>query len=47
MGKSFKSYQELVSSEEKAAPVGTYEPPAGYTEKVFDPMGQGAAKRRN
>ena len=46
MGKSFKSYQELVSSEEKAAPAGTYEPPAGYTEKAFDPMGQGAAKRR-
>lgn len=46
MGKSFKSWQELVSSEEKAAPAGTYEPPAGYKEKPFDPMGAGAARRR-
>ncbi len=46
MGKTFKSWQELVSSEEKAAPAGTYEPPAGYQEKPFDPMGAGAAKRR-
>jgi len=46
MGKTFKSWQELVSSEEKAAPAGTYEPPAGYQEKAFDPMGAGAAKRR-
>jgi hypothetical protein len=46
MGKSFKSFQELVSTEEKTAPAGTYEPPAGYQEKPFDPMGAGAARRR-
>lgn len=46
MGKSFKGYQELVSSEEKAAPAGTYEPPAGYKEQPFDPMGQAAAGKK-
>lgn len=46
MGKSFKSWQELVSSEEKAAPAGTYAPPAGYKEKPFDPMGQAQGSNR-
>jgi hypothetical protein len=46
MGKSFKSQQELVSSEEKSAPAGTYDPPAGYKEQAFDPMRQGGAGRR-
>src|SRR4029453_4682515 len=31
MGKPITSHTELVSVEEKSAPAGTYEPPAGYT----------------
>ena len=42
MGGSFGSKEELVSAEQEAAPAGTYEVPAGYAEKQFDPMGQGA-----
>lgn len=38
MGKSFVSWQEVISSEEKAAPTGTYAPPAGYKQQAFDPM---------
>lgn len=40
MGKPMKSWQELKSIEEKAAPAGHYEPPAGYREVKFDPMAQ-------
>lgn len=40
MGKAMKSWQELKSVEEKAAPAGHYEPPAGYREVKFDPMAQ-------
>ncbi len=38
MGKSFGTRTQLESVTEKAAPSGTYEPPAGFTEKKFDPM---------
>ncbi len=40
MGKSFKSWQELKSVEDKSAPMGFYEPPAGFKEVKFDPMKQ-------
>ena len=40
MGSPVKSWSELKTVEEKAAPAGNYEPPAGYTEKKFDPMAQ-------
>ena len=46
MGKSFKSWQEIVSSENQSAPAGTYAPPADYAVKAFDPLGQGARPRR-
>jgi hypothetical protein len=46
MGKAMKSWQELKSVEEKAAPAGHYEPPAGYREVKFDPMAQAAQGRR-
>lgn len=46
MGKSFKSWQELKSVEEKSAPAGFYAPPAGYKEIKFDPMAQQQGKRR-
>jgi len=38
MGKPIRSHSELVSVDERAAPAGTYEPPAGYTERKYDPM---------
>jgi hypothetical protein len=37
MGTPIKSTEQLVSVEKKEAPAGTYEPPAGYKEKPFDP----------
>lgn len=40
-GASFSSRDEVKSATEKAAPAGTYEPPAGYKEEKFDPMRQG------
>ena len=40
MGGSFGSKEELVTAEQAAAPAGTYEVPAGYAEKQFNPMGQ-------
>ncbi len=46
MGKSFKSWQEIVSSEDRPAPAGTYAPPAGYQEKKFDPMSAAAGTRK-
>ena len=46
MGASMKSWQELKSVEEKAAPAGHYAPPAGYREVKFDPMAQAAQGRR-
>ncbi|HUF79297.1 MAG TPA: DUF4412 domain-containing protein [Thermoanaerobaculia bacterium] len=39
MGGKFASKEELVSAEQAAAPAGTYEVPAGYTEVTFNPMG--------
>lgn len=45
MGKPMKSWQELKSVEEKAAPAGHYEPPAGYREVKFDPMAQQGGRR--
>jgi hypothetical protein len=36
-----KSVEELVSATEKEAPAGTYDTPAGYKEKPFDPMSEG------
>ena len=44
-GKSFATREEMVSFETKDAPAGTYEPPAGYKEETFDPMGQGRGRR--
>jgi hypothetical protein len=38
MGNSFKSWQELESVEQKSAPAGHYEAPAGYKEIKYDPM---------
>lgn len=38
-GNSVKSTEELTSVESKDAPAGTYDIPADYTEKPFDPMG--------
>ena len=38
MGNAAKSKESVVSVEEKDAPAGHYEVPAGYTEKPFDPM---------
>jgi hypothetical protein len=46
MGTPMRMTQELVAVEEKAAPAGTYEVPAGYTEKAFDPMAQGQRRRQ-
>lgn len=48
MGKSFKSWQELKSVEDRTPPAGFYAPPAGYSEVKFDPMAQGQqrGKRR-
>jgi hypothetical protein len=45
MGKSFKSWQELESVDEKSAPAGFYAPPVGYKEVKFDPMAQQAKRR--
>lgn len=36
MGSSIKARTELVSVENKPAPAGTYEVPAGYTQEAFD-----------
>jgi len=46
MGKSFKSWQELQSVEEKSAPAGFYAPPPGYQEVKFDPMAQQQPKKK-
>jgi len=42
MGKTHKMWQELKSVEERTAPAGHYDPPAGYQEVKFDPMAQQA-----
>jgi hypothetical protein len=39
MGQELKSSEETVSISEKAAPAGTYDPPAGFTEQKFNPLG--------
>lgn len=41
MGGGTKSREELTSAATEAAPAGSYEVPAGYEKKEFDPMGQG------
>lgn len=41
MGTPIKSKEQLVSVEKKDAPAGTYDPPAGYAQKPFDPMQPG------
>ena len=46
MGKSFKSWQELKSIEQKTPPAGFYEPPAGYKQVEFNPMSQMQKGRR-
>jgi hypothetical protein len=38
MGNEVKSREETVSIDEMAAPAGTYDPPAGYTQKEFNFM---------
>ena len=45
-GKSFGTREELVSAEDKEAPAGTYDPPAGYKAEPFDPMAQGKPRKR-
>ena len=48
MGKSFKSWQELKSVEDRTPVPGFYEPPAGYQEIKFDPMAAAASQgKRN
>jgi len=46
MGKSFQSWQELRSVDEKSAPAGFYGPPAGSREIRFDPMAQQQKRRK-
>lgn len=40
MGNATKSWQELKSVEERDAPAGHYQPPAGYQKSEFNPMAQ-------
>lgn len=40
MGNEMKSWQELRSVDEREAPAGHYEPPAGYQKIEFNPMEQ-------
>jgi hypothetical protein len=48
MGKSFKSWHELKSVEDRTPVPGFYEPPAGYQEIKFDPMAAAASQgKRN
>jgi len=47
MGKTFGSWQEMQSVDDVPAPAGTYAPPSGYTEKEFNPMGQGGPRGRH
>ncbi len=46
MGKSFKSWSELKSIENRSAPAGFYTPPVGYEEVKFDPMAQQGPQRK-
>jgi len=39
-GRTVTSWTEIEKVEEKAAPAGTYEPPAGYKKTEFNPMAQ-------
>ena len=41
-GMTIKSREEVTAIETKEAPEGLYDVPKGYTEKRFDPMGEGA-----
>ncbi len=45
MGKQMKSWQELKSIDDRDAPAGNYEPPAGYREVKFDPMARAQQRR--
>lgn len=45
-GKNFGTREEVISTETKDAPAGTYDPPKGYKAEKFDPMAQGKAKKR-
>ena len=45
-GKSFGTREEMVSTETKEAPAGTYDPPAGYKAEPFDPMAQGKGPKQ-
>ncbi len=46
MGKSYKSYSELQSIDNRTPPAGFYAPPADYEEKTFDPMAQQAPTKQ-
>ena len=46
MGKSFKSWQELESVEQKSPPAGFYAPPSDYQEIKFDPMAQQQKRKK-
>jgi len=46
MGKSFGSWQELKSVDERSSPPGFYAPPAGYKEIRYDPMAQQQKRRK-
>jgi hypothetical protein len=45
MGSPMKNWSELKSVEEKPAPAGIYDPPAGYKEQKYDPMAQAQRRR--
>jgi hypothetical protein len=38
LGAKFGTREELLAVEDKAAPAGTFEPPAGYTAKPYNPI---------
>jgi hypothetical protein len=44
MGTSFKTREELLSVEDTAAAAASYDPPAGYTKKDFDPIAATAGR---
>ncbi|MEZ5313380.1 MAG: DUF4412 domain-containing protein [Thermoanaerobaculia bacterium] len=46
MGKTFGSSSELTKVEDRPAPAGQYDPPAGYQEVKYDPMAQAQARKK-
>jgi hypothetical protein len=46
MGSEVKSWTELKSVEEKSAPAGFYDPPAGYKTQKYDPMAEMQKRQR-